>query len=427
MRVLHYNCVSGISGDMNLSALLDLGVDIKKLEAQLQKLNLSGWSISCAKAEKMGIWGTQVKVDCIGGTNSSSQEKHHHEHCEHHEHSHEGCGHHHHEHHAHCAHSHHHCHGRSFAEIEALINASMLSDFVKETSVKIFRKLAEAEAQIHNKNVADVHFHEVGAVDSIIDIVGSAICLELLNVDAISVGEIELGGGFVKCEHGSMPVPAPATALLSQGFKCSLGGVSHEATTPTGMAFLATLARTSTSLSGEVLASGIGIGQRDCLERANILQVLLLNTEASENVEKMFVVEANIDDMTSEAISALCDSLFCAGALDVWQENIVMKKSRSATKVCALVDAKFLPDVKTTFFENSTTLGVRVSEVSRISLARNVVQFASSLGDVRIKERADGSLAKAEFDDIAKIAKERSIPFLKVKEIVEAEYKNSKS
>ncbi len=418
MRVLHYNCVSGISGDMNLSALLDLGVDIKHLEAQLQKLNLSGWSISCAKAERVGIWGTQVKVDCVGGTVSSCREKHHHEH----EHSHEE--HHHCEYHAH---SHHHCQGRSFAEIEELINASVLSNFVKETSIKIFRKLAEAEAQIHNKSVADVHFHEVGAVDSIIDIVGSAICLELLNVDAISVGEIELGGGFIKCEHGSMPVPAPATALLSQGFKCSLGGVHHEATTPTGMAFLATLSKGSTPLSGNVLARGIGIGQRDCSERANILQVLLIDTEASENVEKMFVLEANIDDMSSEAISFLCDSLFCAGALDVWQENIVMKKSRSATKVCALVQDKFLSDVKITFFENSTTLGVRVSEVSRSSLERNTMQFVSSLGEVRIKERADGSFAKAEFDDVSKIAKECSIPFLKVKEIVETEYKNSKS
>ncbi len=418
MRTLHYNCASGISGDMNLSALLDLGVSVETLERELKKLNIDGWKISAQKAEKLGIWGTQVKVDCLGGTADSSQK----EHCY--------CGHTHHGH-QHCegghSHEHHHEHGRSFADICRLVNASDLSDYVKETSLKIFRKLAEAEAQIHNKSVDDVHFHEVGAVDSIIDIVGSAICLRELKIDSIIVGQIELGGGVVKCQHGAMPVPAPATALLSQGFKCSLGGVNHEATTPTGMAFLATLATSNGEISGQVIARGIGVGRRDCSERANVLQVMLLETESVQRAEKMYTLISNIDDMSAETLSALCESLFVSGALDVWQESIVMKKSRSAVKVCALVREGDFAKVEKAFFENSTTLGLRAVEVSRISLDRKFSRFDSSLGELRVKSRADGSFAKIEFDDIAKIAKEHSIPFLKAKEIIEFEYKNSKS
>ena len=415
MRILRYECASGISGDMNLSALIDLGVDINSLVRELEKLGLEGWQISATKAEKKGIWGTQIIVDCLGGTTES--------HCAHSHNHHEAE----HSHKAHCnAHSHNH-HGRSFADIKKLIEESALSDFVKRTSIKIFLKLAQSEAKIHNKSVDDVHFHEVGAVDSIIDIVGSAVCLEMLQIDSVSVGEIELGGGFAKCEHGVIPVPAPATSELSQGFKCSFGGVNHEATTPTGMAFLATLAESSSSVSGTVLARGIGVGQRDCSERANILQVMLIENQKQCSAEEMSVVCANIDDMTAETVAFLCEKLFEAGAVDVWQESIVMKKSRLAVKVCALVHDAKVQLLEEVFFKNSTTLGVRRISVARTSLPREEFVFSSSLGDVRFKCRANGDFPKVEFDDIAKIAREKSIPFASVKGTIESEYKNSKS
>lgn len=411
MKILRYSCVSGISGDMNLSALIDLGVDVAHVICELKKLNVQGWNLSAKKSQKNGIWGTQVNVDCVGGTHHHHHEaEHQHSDLDHHDHS----------------HHHHHHHGRSFSDIKALIESSSLSDFVKQKSVKIFEKLAIAEAKIHNKNVADVHFHEVGAVDSIVDIVGGVICLDKLGVEKISVGTIELGGGVVKCEHGVMPVPAPATSVLSEGFECSLGGVNHEATTPTGMAFLATMAdKQLTSVSGKVVASGIGIGQRDCIERANVLQVSLIETSVQTSQENMYVLSANIDDMTSEEIAHLCKCLFNAGCVDVWQRPIVMKKSRMAVEVCVLVAEQFKDNAVATFFANSTTLGVRAMTVLRDALKREIINFNSSLGQVRIKRAVGIDRIKAEFDDIERLANDNAMTFSQVKERVEAEFKNS--
>lgn len=383
---------------MNLSALIDLGVDVDKLVFQLQKLNVEGWNLTSTKAQKNGIWGTRVCVDCVGGTHHHSEHSHHH----------------------------HHHHGRSFADIKNLIENSCLSNFVKENSVKVFENLAQAEAKIHNKNISEVHFHEVGAVDSIIDIVGGVICLELLDVEKISVGTIELGGGVVKCEHGTMPVPAPATSLLAEGFDCSLGGVNHEATTPTGMAFLATFAdNTMASVSGKILASGIGVGQRDCPMRANVLQVSLVESSVQVPQENMYVLSSNIDDMTAEEISHLCKRLFDVGCVDVWQRPIVMKKSRMAVEVCVLVAERNKDVAVATFFDNSTTLGVRAMTVLRDSLKREVINFNSSLGQVRIKRAVDLGRVKAEFDDVERLAIEKSMSFAQVKEQVETEFKNS--
>ncbi len=447
MKVLHYNCTSGICGDMNLSALIDIGVDEKKLVAELKKLNVDGWNISSIRAQKNGIWGTQVLVDCLGGTLDSSNSDleddceckgshgHEHDHDNSHKHHHCCCEanpHSHHEnlHDHHCCqehtHHHNHHHGRSFSEIKTLILSSSLSDFVKDKSIKIFGKLAEAEAFIHNKSVDDIHFHEVGAVDSIIDIIGSVICLDILGVDKITVGGVELGGGFVKCEHGTMPVPAPATAVLANGFICSVGGVNHEATTPTGMAFLAALAENSTSApTGKILARGIGIGKRDCAERANIIQVLLIDDTQQSSLEKMNLISANIDDMTAESLSHLCSKLFEAGCVDVWQESIAMKKSRIGVKVEALVGDENLNVVEQVFFNNSTTLGVRITEVYRKVLPRECVRFNSSLGDVRIK--FSGEKIKAEFDDVSRIANSAKISFVSAKERIETEFKNRQS
>ena len=452
MKTLHYNCVSGISGDMNLSALIDMGADETKLVSELRKLNLDDWRFSSAKAQKQGIWGTQVSILCAGGTTDLSDTNNHQHHCKHshsdesshccHENSgdkHECCGEHSHKHSTseHCCcgnHKHHHNnsehhhthqHGRCFADIKSMLLQSTLSDFVKEKSIKIFETLAKAEAFIHNKSIDDVHFHEVGAVDSIIDIVGSAICLEILGVEKITVGSIELGGGVVKCAHGLMPVPAPATAVLATGFVCSVGGVNHEATTPTGMAFLSALAENSSQPKGKIIARGIGIGQRDCSERANVLQVILLDSDECANSEKMFVVSTNIDDMTGEGVSHLCSKFFDAGAVDVWQQSIAMKKSRMAVQVSALVYPEKLSELEKVFFKHSTTLGFRIVEVLRKKLERENVEFKSSLGDVSIK-CADGKI-KAEFEDVVKLANSSNLSFTEIKERVETEFKNQQA
>lgn len=463
MKVLHYICASGISGDMNLAALVDLGVDAEKLVTELGKLGLAGeWNLSFMKAQKCGIWGTRAVADCCGGTSDCDGSRHEHGHgrgAEHthccandvhehghghgqehgHGHIHEGecCGHTHeagHEH-GHSEGKHAHAHGRSFAQIRDLILSSGLSGFVKRRSVGVFRRLAEAEARIHNKDVDDVHFHEVGAVDSIIDIVGGAVCLELLGVGKITVGCVELGGGVVRCAHGVMPVPAPATAVLAQGFECSLGGVMHEAATPTGMAFLAEFAGGSSRIAGRVVGRGIGVGQRDCAERANVLQVLLCECgEAEVSSEKtcptagerVALLEANIDDMTPEDVAFLCGRLFESGCLDVWTEGIVMKKSRAAVKVCALARPENAEAAEAAFFADSTTLGVRRSFISRTVAEREVVGFKSGFGDVRMKRSKVSGRAKLEFEDAARIARETGMPIMSVKKSVENEFENTK-
>ena len=456
---------------MNLAALLDLGADENKLVAELRKLGFnSDWRLCAVADSRRGIWGTRLIVECEGGTceKNSDVDGHRHdcdgshhaqEHChcrEHHcedsensprEHS-CGCANHAHGEdtredggHCHCGHggrehSHAHCHGhshgRSFADICALIEYSGLSPRVKALSLSVFEKLAVAEAAVHGKKPEDVHFHEVGAVDSIIDIVGAAICLDDLRVDEIRVGEIELGGGIVNCAHGAMPVPAPATAILSQGFDCRMGGVDFEATTPTGMAFLAALGH-SASASGRVIARGIGVGQRDCPARANVLQVCLLETENSSAIgsetsqcttEQLVELSANIDDMTAEELAFLRSELFEAGSLDVWQESISMKNCRVGAKVSALVGRENLDAVRAAFFANSTTLGIRAAEVSRTALGREIGFFESSLGRVRVKTSAAGG-HKIEFGDLARAAREHNISIMKARLEIETEIQNS--
>ncbi|MBP3358600.1 MAG: LarC family nickel insertion protein [Opitutales bacterium] len=289
MKILYYDCFAGISGDMNLSTLIDAGLDPVALEVQLRKLNLDGWSLKISKDSKNGIFGTRLDVIC----------EHSHEH-HHHHHEHEHCEHHHHEH-------------RKFSDIATLINNSTLSENVKKKSLAIFQKIAEAEAKIHGKDITDVNFHEVGAVDSIIDIVGCAIAFELLGIDKAVSTAVELGGGTVKCAHGVLTVPAPATSLIAKDFPSKLGGAMHECTTPTGAAIIATMCSDfSPKINGKIIASGIGIGHRDSHELTNILRVSIIETQdeifSEIKSEKMFELSANIDDMTAEHLAELCQN-----------------------------------------------------------------------------------------------------------------------
>lgn len=213
MRALVYDCSAGISGDMNLAALIDLGADRENLERELSKLHVHGeWKLECRRAQQHGIRGTRIDVLTEEEGHSGSSHAHHH---------------------------------RTMADIRKLIETSALSNTVKRTALSIFTLLAEAEARVHGTTPEEVHFHEVGAVDSIIDIAGAAICLEMLRVDAVFTGPVELGSGTVTCQHGTMPVPAPATALLAKHFRATLNGTTHEATTPTGAAYIAALAQPS--------------------------------------------------------------------------------------------------------------------------------------------------------------------------------------
>ena len=420
MKTLYYDCFAGISGDMNLSALVDLGVSVSALESELAKLNLEGWHLEISQASRCGICGTQVKVHC-----HDTHEEHHHHcgldvHCETAQHKHQ--------------HTHTHTHGRNFAEITEIIKKSTLSQRVKNDSIRIFKALAEAEAIIHGKTPEEVHFHEVGALDSIIDIIGAAICFELLDIDKIVASAVELGSGTVKCQHGVMPVPAPATAILAKKFPFTLGGAPHECTTPTGAAILATMCTEfCPKLSGKMLASGIGVGQRDCKELANVLRVMIIEESdvATSEMQKEELLElhANLDDMSPEAIAVLCEKLFEAGALDVWQEAIVMKKNRLATKVCVLCSSENRDKLESVIFKNSTTLGIRAVAVSRVSIPRNFVEFDSSFGNVKLKISGNGDNLhiKPEADDIKVISKQKGLSFTEVSAKIIDEFKSKKS
>ena len=412
MKILHYNCAAGISGDMNLAAMLDLGVDKNALVRELEKLDIGGWKIETFKDGRGGIFGTRVEVVCDGGGHGH-HEAHAREHC------HDEEGHHHgHSHHAH----------RHYADIKELINSSAISAHAKKLSLAIFDRIAVAEAKIHGKTPGEVAFHEVGAVDSIIDIVGAAICAEMIGADKFTSSKVELGGGTVRCAHGVMPVPAPATALIAQAFPSTLGAAQCEYTTPTGAAIIAQLcSEFEPKISGKILAVGVGVGHRNVEGLPNVLRAMLVETAetppAETKSERMFEICANIDDMSAEQLAFLAESLFEAGALDVWQEPIFMKKGRLAAKVCALVRAENLSGVKERMFKNSSTLGIRQTEVLRDSIAREIVARQTSLGEVRCKVSAfkNSKKMKFEFDDIRRIAAEKSLSPAEVLQILNSE------
>lgn len=389
MRILHYNCFAGLCGDMNLGAMIDLGVSLEELITELEKLNVYGWEITGKKDIRKGITGTKVSVHI--------KEHHHHHNHNSHDHSHH--------------HNHHHENSRNFSQIKELINNSNLSQRVKNNSIAIFQVLADAEGKVHNKPAEEVHFHEVGALDSIIDIVGSAICYELLNIDTVTSSTIELGGGTVKCAHGIMPVPAPATAEILIDVPTSLGADNKECTTPTGAAILKTVVSDfNPKTDGITIKTGYGIGQRDSENISNSVQVMIIETTENESdiiSENLFEITATMDDISAEKVSFLSEKLFELQALDVWQYPVFMKKNRSGVEVTALCKESNKSNIIECFFINSTTLGVREKSINRHSLKREIKTINTKFGEIRIKKaflNGKEISSKAEFEDVRNAA-----------------------
>lgn len=397
MATLLYQCPAGLSGDMNLGAMVALGACPEKLEAGLRKLPYEGWSLKFEDDIRSGISGLRCDVVL--------------EHSHTHDHDHEGHSHKHHHNHEHShSHSKGHHHHRTFKEIREAIETSELSARVKADSVACFRALAEAEGSVHGIDPESVHFHEVGAIDSIIDMVGAAICWELLDVDRIVCSTLEVGGGTVKCAHGIMPVPAPATAQLLTGVSYSSCGSDKETTTPTGAALLVGKAcEFGASVQGRQLKSARGIGQRHDSKLANAVYVSLIDEGQSTRLEQDTVTElaVNLDDMSGEAIGYLISQLESSPALEVWQTTAQFKKHRPATIIHALVQPEQADQIEAIFFKHSSTLGVRRTTWQRSKLPRESIEFESRLGTVRIKRATlpDGSTrSKIEYDDLAHIA-----------------------
>jgi pyridinium-3,5-bisthiocarboxylic acid mononucleotide nickel chelatase len=379
MKILGYDCFSGISGDMNLGAMLDLGVDKAYLINELNKLNLKGWELIVVKDQRHGISGTKVTV---------KQTRHEHIH-------------------------------RHLSDIEKIIKDSGLDIKTQELSMKIFMKIAVAEASVHKISLDHVHFHEVGAVDSIIDVVGAAICFNSLNVEAVHVSSVELGGGFVKCDHGKLPVPAPATAEIIKGIPVKKGGVDFEATTPTGAAILAALGTYfSSDLPIKIKKSAYGIGQKDHPEVPNLLRVFLGETIVnSESGHDALLLECNIDDMNPEFFEYISEKLFKAGASDVYYSSIIMKKGRPGIILSVICETGLADSIKDIIFNESTSLGIRSFPFRKDTLVRKFESLQTIYGNVTIKRSfyKDKEVScKPEYEECKKIATETGFP---VKEI----------
>jgi hypothetical protein len=385
MKILYYDCFAGISGDMNLGALIDLGVDSSYLTSELEKLNIEGFHLEIKKDQRRGISGT--KADVI--IENPENEKH-----------------------------------RHLRHVEEIVNGSSLSENIKLNALKIFDLIAVAEAKIHNISKERVHFHEVGALDSIADIVGAAICLDYLKVDKVMSSSIQLGGGMVKCAHGIMPVPAPATAEIVVNIPVKTGLVNHEATTPTGAAILvATVDEFTDKMDFQITKTAYGIGNRDS-EVPNVLRVYLCEDSGSlkdVNTEEAIVLESNIDDMNPEHYEFVLEQLFAGGASDAWLSSVIMKKSRPAVTLSVLCKEVLTDKMKAIIFSNSTTIGIREYKVKKNMLRRNESIVETTYGAVRVKQSFfNGKMvsSKPEFEDCRMLAEKHQIAISEIENAV---------
>lgn len=416
MRALYFDCFSGISGDMVLGALLDLGINEQDFKRELGKLNLSGYNIVVKKKNINSISVTDVKV--ILDNHSHDDNKHYshdHDNCEDHVH-----GQNHHEHHQHEHHNHDHHHNeRNLKDIETLIDSSELKSSVKDFSKKVFREIAWAEAKVHNKTIDEVHFHEVGAVDSIVDIVGTAICLDMLGIDKVYSSPLHDGTGFIECRHGRIPVPVPAVMEMLAGSNIPyiIEDVNTELVTPTGFGIIKCLAESFGKMPLiNVNRVGYGGGKRDT-GRLNALRCVMGTMEVTGDTrDEIIVLETNIDDMSSEMLGFVMDKLFEQGALDVFYTPIYMKKNRPAVMLTVLCNKEQEQVVVDTILKETSTLGVRKTISERFKMERETVKVDTEFGEVSVKVSSFGDIKKfaPEYEDCRKIALDKDIPLWKV-------------
>lgn len=423
MKALYYDCFAGISGDMNLGAMVDLGVSLDYIRKELSKLGLDKeFEIKAAKGEKHGIFGTKVDVVDLNALNNHKQvhkDDHHHNHDHNHIHDH------------HQKHSHDHNVMRNYGDIKKILADSTLSERVKKYSIKIFDEIARAEALVHNKTIETVHFHEVGAIDSIVDIIGSAICFDALNVERVLASKVEVGSGFVRCEHGMMPIPAPATAEILKGVPICSKQEKNEMTTPTGAAILKAFVNEYTENRAFTISKiGYGLGSRN-LEIPNLLRVYLVELDSlkKKTTVKQWIIESNIDDMSSELLVYAQERLFDSGALDVYLTPIIMKKGRPAIKLSILVQEDKIEAVQEILYEETTTIGSRMYAVEKQELHRKLIQVNTRFGKVSLKEvyLKDKCVSqKLEYEDCKRIALENKMSLKEVYDIIENDMFNER-
>jgi uncharacterized protein (TIGR00299 family) protein len=386
MKIAYFDCFSGISGDMTLGALVDAGCDLAEMEAHLRRLPVPGWKISAEKVVRRGFRATQVKVE------SSDPQRH-----------------------------------RSLSDILQLIERAGLPQGIAGKASGIFQLLGKAEAFVHGVPIEKVHFHEVGAVDAIVDIVGAAAGFEQLGVEDFFCSALNVGSGRVETQHGSLPVPAPATAELLRGAPTYSNGIQRELVTPTGAAIVVTLASRFGPQPGMTVAAiGLGAGSAELAEQPNVLRLfigeaLARGDNASVNEatpdEDILVLEANLDDMSPQVYGYFAERALDAGALDVFSIPVQMKKNRPGQLITVLCKPADRDKFSELLFRETTTLGVRQSSVRRRTLQREIIAVETSFGSIRMKiARLNGHILNVapEFDDCQTVAAERGVPLKQV-------------
>ena len=390
MKTAYFDCSSGISGDMCLGALVDAGVPIKKLEQELRKIPIKGYTLRDKKVKRAGFRATKVDVLQLSALSSQLSAK-------------------------------------KWKDIEKIIKTSKLSDDIKQKGLKIFRRLFEAEAKVHGERFDNVHLHELGAVDCIVDIMGTLICLDIIGIEKVYASPVNLGSGSVKTDHGILPVPAPATLEILSSQRSALSaqlysdGTNFELTTPTGAVIIRETASGFGDMPGMTVEKiGIGAGGRDFKGKANVLRIFVGEASAfslQPSASSVTVIETNIDDMNPQVYEYVMERLFRAGALDVFLTQVIMKKGRPGIKLSVLCNDSDKDNLMEIMFEETTTIGLRFYSVGRKTLDREIKKLDTKFGKINLKLSKLGNKTvrvTPEYEDCKRLAKKLNLPLLEV-------------
>ncbi|MBI1803734.1 MAG: nickel pincer cofactor biosynthesis protein LarC [Ignavibacteria bacterium] len=385
MKIAYFDIIGGMSGDMTLGAFVSAGIPIEVLSNEIKKLNLDGIELEASHIIRSGI--VAVKIDVVISVHQE--------------------------------------HRRHLKDIFKTIDNGSLSGRVKENAKKIFMEVAKAEAKVHNTSIENIHFHEVGALDSIVDIVGAAACFDLLGIESVYSSPVKLGsGGFIDTEHGKLPLPGPATSQILKEYPTILTAIPYELTTPTGAAIIKAMSRGMLSMEEmKVQSIGYGAGTRELPQVPNLLRVMISELLPAYEQDEVVILETNIDDMNPEIYPFVIDQLLATGAHDAYLVPIIMKKGRPGILLSVMTDRSKLDDILMLLFTQTSTLGVRILPAWRRKVQRTQREVTTTLGRVKMKVAVLDGKEKLvpEFEECKRLALEKRIPLIEVYKIIEKE------